>query len=284
MLRMRGRTLLACIVGSGLSTAAYAADLPVYTKAPPPVYSWTGFYVGGNVGYSWGNSDSTVSFIDSKTGAMLYSADQGFALDGVIGGAQFGYNYQIKNWVLGIEADIQASGEKGQTTQTCPGGPTGGSLNGLCVEGGDSTGFGSPVPDTLSEAINWFGTLRARVGPTVTPTLLPYVTGGLAYGEISTTDTVSAINLGGNNPPGVPVSASYSNSTTKVGWTAGAGLEGVISGRWTAKIEYLYMDLGNVSGAFSTPIIAPSGGLVSTSYNSHITDNILRVGVNYRFW
>ena len=64
---------------------------------------------------------------------------------------------------------------------------------------------------------------------------------------------------------------------------AGRGIEGVVSGNWTAKLEYLYMDFGNVSGSFITPVVAPSGGLLTASYNSHITDNILRVGLNYRF-
>ncbi len=60
-----------------------------------------------------------------------------------------------------------------------------------------------------------------------------------------------------------------------MGWTVGAGIEGVISGNWTAKLEYLYVDLGNVSGSFVTPIVAPSGAFVTASYNSHITDNML---------
>jgi outer membrane immunogenic protein len=67
-----------------------------------------------------------------------------------------------------------------------------------------------------------------------------------------------------------------------VGWAVGAGVEGVVSGNWTAKIEYLYIDLRNVSGSFTTPIVAPSGAFLTSSYTSHITDNILRVGLNYK--
>jgi len=74
-----------------------------------------------------------------------------------------------------------------------------------------------------------------------------------------------------------PVAASFSNRSTRAGWTIGAGLEGMIGGNWTAKIEYLYIDLGNVSGSFVTPITAPSGAPVTVRYTSHITDNILRV-------
>jgi outer membrane immunogenic protein len=79
-----------------------------------------------------------------------------------------------------------------------------------------------------------------------------------------------------------PVSGAFGNSSTRVGWTVGAGVEGVVSGNWTAKIEYLYIDLGNVSGSFTTPIVAPSGAFLTSSYSSHITDNILRVGLNYK--
>ncbi len=110
----------------------------------------------------------------------------------------------------------------------------------------------------------------------------------MAYGEIGTTNTITGTNLVGaqgvNTPPTVvPVSAAFSNSSTRVGWTVGGGLEGAVGGNWTAKIEYLYMDLGNVSGSFVTPIVAPSGALVTSRYSSHITDNILRVGVNYKW-
>jgi outer membrane immunogenic protein len=145
-----------------------------------------------------------------------------------------------------------------------------------------------PVTASLTEKLEWFGTVRGRIGPTITPTILAYVTGGLAYGEVRTTHTVSGTNFVGpqnvNTPPAVvAVLASSSNSSTGVGWTVGAGVEGVVGGNWTAKVEYLYMDLGNVSGSFVTPIIATSGALVTSRYSSHITDNILRVGVNYKW-
>src|SRR5450631_1660057 len=79
-----------------------------------------------------------------------------------------------------------------------------------------------------------------------------------------------------------PGQRAFGNSSTRVGWTVGAGVEGVVSGNWTAKVEYLYIDLGNVSGSFTTPIVAPSGAFLTSSYTSHITDNILRVGLNYK--
>jgi outer membrane immunogenic protein len=289
------------------SASASAADLPakVYTKAPPvvaAVYDWTGFYIGGNVGYSWGRSSTTEAFSDPlATPSLLAATSAKFHLDGVIGGGQLGYNWQRDRWVFGLEADIQGSGEKGSTSAVCPGGPatstatTPAAVNGLCSLGhqGDTVAgnlAAFPVTSALSEKIEWFGTVRGRVGATFTPTILGYVTGGLAYGQVKATETVAGTNI--TNPGGqgvnggnvlTPFAASFGNTSTRVGWTVGAGIEGVISGNWTAKIEYLYMDLGNISGSFITPVIAPSGGFVTASYNSHITDNILRVGINYRW-
>jgi outer membrane immunogenic protein len=291
-------------VASLLTTSALAADLAprMYTKAPPPVvavYDWTGFYIGGNVGYSWGRSSTTEAFSDALTGTVLSAAAAKFNLNGVIGGGQIGYNWQRSSWVFGLEGDIQGSGERGSTNAVCPGAApslltTAAATNGTCSLGhfGDTAPFnvpGFPVTNSLSEKIDWFGTVRGRIGPTITPTILTYVTGGLAYGGVKATDTVTGTNItgapSGTNGPTtlVPVAVSFGNSSTRVGWTIGAGIEGVISGNWTAKLEYLYMDLGHLSGSFITPVVGPSGAFVVASYNSHITDNILRVGVNYKW-
>jgi outer membrane immunogenic protein len=288
-------------LASTLATSALAADLPakVYTKAPPPivaVYDWTGFYIGGNVGYSWGRSKSTETFSDATSGLILSSSVNRFDMNGVIGGGQAGYNWQRDKWVFGLEADIQGSDQKGNTPFSCAGGTVGATtlagLSGACGLGhlGDTAPFNVvafPVTGNLAQKLDWFGTVRGRLGVTLTPTFLLYGTGGLAYGEVKTTETIAGTNITG--PQGVngstltAVAASFGSSSTKVGWTAGAGIEGVISGNWTAKLEYLYIDLGNVSGTFVTPLLAPSGAFVATSYRSHITDNIVRVGLNYRF-
>jgi outer membrane immunogenic protein len=191
-------------IASLLTTSALAADLPakVYTKAPvivDPGYNWTGFYIGGNVGYSWGRSSSTESFTDALTGTILSAASAKFNLNGVIGGGQAGYNWQRDKWVFGLEADIQGSAQKGSTTVTCAAStpaltPTFGSstlaaVSSACARGfaGDTNPFnvgGPAVFDSLSQKLDWFGTFRGRIGSTfIAPTLLAYVTGGLAYGE-----------------------------------------------------------------------------------------------------
>jgi outer membrane immunogenic protein len=244
------------------AAADIAVKAPVY-KAPPviAVWSWTGFYAGLNVGYSGGRDKATENFFDNGTGALLSTINNSFNMNGVIGGGQVGYNWQINNWVVGIETDFEGSGQKGSRTFVCP-----------------AAACANTVTDNLTAKLPWFGTVRGRFGVTVTPTVLAYVTGGLAYGEVKNNLTVTGVN-------GVtPVSAMFNNSTTKAGWTVGAGLEGQIVGNWTARIEYLYMDLGTVtSGTFVTPVMAPSGGFVTTNLSSRVTDNIVRIGVNYKF-
>src|SRR4249919_399494 len=102
---------------------ALAADLPV--KAPPPapvpVLNWTGFYIGGNVGYSWGRSSRDLNFFNPLNGITLASATgAGRDLNGGVFGGQLGYNWQTANWVFGIETDAQWTGQKGGTTVLCP--------------------------------------------------------------------------------------------------------------------------------------------------------------------
>jgi outer membrane immunogenic protein len=212
-------------------------------------------------------------------------------MDGAIGGGQIGYNWQANRWVFGLEADIQASGQRGGGTGICGGG-TLAALTSTCAPGhvGDTRPFdvpAFPVTSALSEKLDWFGTVRGRIGPTISPAILPYLTGGLAYGEVSTTNAVSGTNITGANGTNVfvltPVAGSAGFRTTRFGWTVGAGLEGVVSGNWTAKIEYLYIDLGDISGSMVPPIVAPGGAFVTSRYSSHITDNILRVGLNYKW-
>jgi outer membrane immunogenic protein len=184
-------------------------------------------------------------------------------VNGIIGGGQLGYNWQISNWVAGFEGDFQGSRERGFTMLVCPG----------CGNGP------SDITSTLTQKLAWFGTVRGRAGVLVTPAVLLYGTGGLAYGEVDTAGTISGQTAQG---PGTAVFPGL--NSTRVGWTAGAGIEGRIGGNWTAKLEYLYMDLGTVSaGPIATTILGPVRLPVGASYSSHFTDNILRVGFNYIF-
>jgi outer membrane immunogenic protein len=250
-------------------TAASAADLaPRYTKAPPlmvePAFNWSGFYAGGNIGYSWGRSSNTETISNLTTLAVASSLAARDDVNGVIGGAQFGYNWQAAGWLFGLETDIQGSGERG-------------SLSLLCVACNND---GTNIAAVLNQKLNWFGTLRGRVGGLVTPDVLLYGTGGLAYGGFSTSGSIT-----GNTAQGVPATFVFpGTSSTRAGWTLGAGIEGHISGNWTAKLEYLYMDFGTVtSGQTATTILVPVRTAAGVGYSSHFTDNVVRVGLNYIF-
>lgn len=266
------------------ATGALAADLAArpYVKAPvmvDPVWNWTGFYVGANGGYSWGRSRTDVSYFNSATGAAIAPpagsiTNASFDMNGGIAGGQAGYNWQSANWVYGIEGDLQWSGEKGSAGFNCaPTGPAGGA----CLPGLTFLPAGSAAGTSLSinQHLQWFGTVRGRVGILATPKVLFYGTGGLAFGEIKTTGTMS-----GFTPAGVAVGSVGSNSTTRAGWTAGVGVEGKITQNWSAKLEYLYIDLGRFgSGPFT---LAPLSA-ISANVSSRFTDHILRAGINYQF-
>lgn len=267
-------------VSSICATGALAADLPVkaYTKAPvyvDPGYDWSGFYIGLNGGYSWGNASNTIG-----TTVPLATGSQ--HMDGWVFGGQVGYNWQYgKSWVFGLEGDIDATGQRGTalfgpsttvvTVVPAPG------ARALPTVTTTTTATGS-----LEEKMPWLSTFRGRIGVLPTDRVLLYITGGLAVGEVKSTagasvTTTTALSFG--TPPGpATVAALAGSSSTRAGWTLGAGVEGVISGNWTARLEYLYVDLGTVNNTFAGT--APFAPIVTSA---HVTDNILRAGVNYRF-
>jgi outer membrane immunogenic protein len=272
-------------VTSLLATSALAADLPVrtYTKAPvyvEPGYDWTGFYVGLNGGYSWGNASNTF------TAGTLPVTTASQHMDGWVFGGQAGYNWQLnKSWVFGIEGDIDATGQDGTatigpntavTTFTPP----------FAILAVPTTTTTTTATGALEEKLPWLATLRGRIGVLPTDRVLLFVTGGLAVGEVKSTasaaTTATAVTAFAGGPAlattTTSASALASASSTQAGWTVGAGVEGAIGGNWTAKLEYLYVDLGTVNNTFAG--VAPFAPLTTSS---HVTDNILRAGINYRF-
>jgi outer membrane immunogenic protein len=207
-------------------TAASAADMAhrrMPVKAPAYVeetYNWTGFYAGINGGYGFGNSAWSAA-----TGTSSFDTS-----GGLVGGT-VGYNRQMGAIVLGLEGDIDASWIKGTTA-------------------------GAPCTTSCETSNSWLGTARGRVGYAFNR-VLPYVTGGAAFGDIKATPA----GFGGVHD-------------TNIGWTAGAGVEVTLAGRWSAKAEYLYADLGDTNCA---------AGRCAVSTNADFTTNIVRGGVNYHF-
>ena len=266
------------VIASLLSTAAFAADLAPrpYTKAPviaEPGYNWTGFYVGLNGGYSWGRASET-ALIGAPFPANA-SATVKQNVNGGLFGGQIGYNWQVdRNWVLGLEADGQWTGERGSSNDFL------GSVR-FPTPGNDFNVLASASLSNETK-LPWFATFRGRAGFLADPSLLLYATGGLAVGEVkyTTQGTLTAQLFGpgtaGTIPVGGPVTlvgAAFSESQTRVGWTAGAGLEKKFSQNWSAKLEYLYVDFGTKT------YFSGTGNDIDVSFH----DNIFRAGINYQF-
>jgi outer membrane immunogenic protein len=253
-------------IASGSAMAADLAARPVYTKAPvmAPVYNWTGFYIGGNGGYSWGRSATNYTV----TGLPAFSTSQN--MNGWVGGGQAGYNWQFnQNWVFGVEADIQGTGQNG--TATLP--------SVVFIPPPGATALpNTTTTASLQSKLPWFGTARLRLGVLPSDQVLLYVTGGLAFGEVQSNASFATATAFPGGPVIASAASASSANSTRAGWTIGGGAEWVISGPWTAKLEYLYVDLGSVANTFTG-----IGSYPTLGTSSHITDSILRVGVNYRF-
>ena len=260
---------------------ASAADLevkaPLYRPAPVYIdpWNWSGVYIGLNGGYSWGRSNTHIDYFNSNTGVFFAPpagslTDANLKLNGAIFGGQIGVNWQFWSWVGGLEADIQWSDQKGSAPFACA--PVG--TGGPCLPGSTAipAAAAGGLPLTVNQKLQWFGTVRARVGVTPASTVLLYITGGLAYGDIKTDGSFTAFT-----PAGVAVTATFDQTNTRVGWTVGGGIEGRLWGNVTGKLEYLYVDLGEFTGTVAVP------ALVGARWTSRVTDNIFRAGINYKF-
>jgi high affinity Mn2+ porin len=247
-----GLAALLRLVGS-----ATAADLPetMPVKAPPisSAYNWTGFYLGGHIGYALGNSNFTATTTPGapsfSSSLDLFQGFDGFKEQGsFFEGLQVGYNYMFQNrLVIGVEADASF--------------PSFQSLEGLSI-GGASTFLAPGIGwETYSETVLAFGTLRARVGYAFGDWLL-YATGGLAwtYDQLTLTQLTSG--------------ATDSPFLWRFGWAAGAGVEFPLLPHWTARFEYLFTDYGPSSVTFPT---------AAQRSDSNFLLQEFRAGLNYQF-
>lgn len=194
---------LATAVLVAASASAFAADLP--SRRPPPVFTpvplftWTGFYIGADIGYAWGYNN----YVNRFTGLPGYTKP-----NGEIGGLHVGYNYQISQFVVGIEGDV-----------------TGADFNNSSIVGPYYNSVRVPVE----------GSARGRLGYTWDRALF-YVTGGAAFGDIQH----NYANAAGADPAG-----TYNK--TRVGYTVGAGAEYALSNNWSVRAEYRYTDYGHTT-------------------------------------
>jgi outer membrane immunogenic protein len=277
-------SLAAVGLGAGLGTAASAADRPI----PAPVWSWTGCYIGGNVGgiVDGDHNDLTMSggFLDPRNifsnpanSDQLQHPHSSNGTSGFAGGAQVGCNYQAGSLVSGVEADFNGSSlGKSNSTSYGPAGPF--ALGGAHLA--------SSHTETVTGDLDWFSTFRGRLGFTPIPQWLLYATGGGAIARIQSSTNVAfgtdQFFLPGNTFQG-------SNQETRFGWTAGAGVEYAFANNWSFKAEYLYLDFGSFNYLSSCANCSPAAllpGQTAFAWSTHAQtkENIVRVGMNYKFY
>jgi outer membrane immunogenic protein len=288
---MKKHSFLSIASAALFAGSAMAADLtvkaPVY-KAPvmAPVYTWTGFYVGAELGAKWANSTWTATslqdaFPPGATKTIDASSPRDYNLLGGRFGVNAGYNVQYKVWVYGIEADIAWSdrtsiqaGFPGCAIQCAPGSP-------------------GPGADLTSVRMRWDASVRGRFGFLVTPELLLYATGGVAWQNIETAGTCQnsvADPLCVFTGPGNAPFLNQTNGVTRVGWTIGGGLEWRVYRNWLVRGEYRYSDFGTLNDVFfpGQPTLffgAPARFPGVNTYRDtlRLSTSIATFGVAYKF-
>jgi outer membrane immunogenic protein len=248
--------IIAGLTAALMASSAMAADLIVTEPAAPVVASqsvdWNGFYIGINGGYAGGTFEHPFTITDpTPPPTTIGDGSIDVTAGGFVGGVQAGYNFDVGGFVVGLEADAQGSTVEGRV-----------GING-------TLGPAPGLPFDLSAGTNldWFGTLRGRVGVTMDQALI-YGTGGLAYGR--TTSSIEG-EFGG----GAPFDVSVEND--RVGWTVGAGIEYALTDSLSLKTEYLYTDLG------TEELVSGSLGGFDATLDSTVAFHTVRAGLNFQF-
>ncbi len=273
---MTHKASLACAGAFAAATlfasSATAADLAPAAPPPPP-FTWTGIYLGGQIGGAWGNNAIYYPAYDPISGNN-YNPSVTSTPSGVIGGAHVGFNYEIvepgSSFVIGIEGSVDGTSLKRTTTASVF--DFGGAFGGTSV--------------TASENANIQGSIRGRFG-VAWDRLLTYATGGVAFGGVNANYSVigNTTGLAAING-GAPFYGSNSYSNSRVGWTAGGGLSYAITDNWSVFAEYRYTSFGTVSnvglagGAF-TPTSGLAGG--SLYATRALNENQAQAGFSYKF-
>jgi outer membrane immunogenic protein len=246
-------------------SAASAADMAVKALPPAPAavgYDWSGLYVGGSLGGRWSKTDWTSTCLESCfplyfTTRLPNDNPANFDSSTVRVGAYAGYNWQLaRSWVGGLEADI-AWGDSNHTQIGIPG-----------VYNSNPLGTRND-PSSVKET--WDGSLRARLGFLVTPTVLLYGTGGISWQEVKLNATCFSTSNW------CVADRNETFSTLKTGWTVGGGLEGVISGNWLGRAEYRYADYGRINHDFFP------GTIDDIVMNQTLKTHTVYVGLAYKF-
>jgi outer membrane immunogenic protein len=248
MRQVSGSWLLGTILAAAVGSSAWAADMGVPYKAPPsyaPAYaapfSWTGTYVGANVGWTWGTFDVNPAATDNLAGTVGLPGAASISSSSLIGGVQIGYNWQIGMWVLGLEQDYQFTGLKPTDTIAAP--------SALFLAG-----------DSIQVKTDYLGATRARVGVAWERAMF-YAAGGLETGMFDVTSNYVSRGLGGS-----PALSFTDTNKLHFGFNIGAGFEYAVTNNIFIGAEYRYIDLGKETynlGAF-TPSGLPAQTVSST--------------------
>jgi outer membrane immunogenic protein len=265
---MNRKLLLASVGAIALTgSAAFAADLP--SRAPPPVYlppppifTWTGFYIGGQVGGAWGTGSGHLTAFDPVTNTFVDTSLGGGNPSGVIGGGHVGFNYQFPGWslfsssgiVIGVEGTVDGSSLSKTTVVALPGGV-----------------FGASGTLTARSSLDIQGSVRGRLGVAWDRVLI-YGTGGVAFGGINTD-----FELSGVGAAGVPFFATTSRSNSRTGWTVGGGIEYAVTNNWSIGAEYRFTDFGTIS----REAVLPGGGFFNG--RRRLEENQVQGRITYKF-
>ena len=263
---MRRHFILASLGAITLTGSAFAADLTPPPPPPVPLFTWTGAYVGGQVGYAWDSGNLNYTGFDPFSG-LAFNTALGGSPNGVIGGAHVGYDLQINQFVFGLEGTVDGTGLRNTAVGTFP------------------AFFGGSTLEATTKA-DVEGSIRARAGLAWDRALI-YATGGVAFGGFNTnyafagnTSGIHAID-GGHS-----FYASNSYSNTRVGWTVGGGIDYAITNYWSVFAEYRYTDWGSISApgiADAGFLSAPALTSAALNVNRTLNQNQVQVGFSYKF-
>ena len=276
--RIGGWALATALAALPFGSVAQATDMPV--KALPPVaqgVNWTGFYVGGHIGYGWADKDFSLPDIaGQKFGdcsgkhqecfdfSKLGSPALSHKLAGLLGGVQAGFNLQSGAFVYGVEGELSWTGMKED------------SLSKL-----GEFRFVNCWYDTRKEIdlqahteVNWVATIAGRVGYAIDRVLI-YAKGGVAFAD---QDYNWVVTKGSKDL------ATAKFSDTRTGWIVGGGAEWKLGHNWSAKLEYNYMDFGTETLNVATSVCLNgqcSKKDVRVDIDEHM--HVVKLGINYRF-
>jgi outer membrane immunogenic protein len=269
------------LAASAMSAAAadMAVKAPSYYGAPEPaVSSWTGFYVGASLGGEWANANWATTSIGVVAPGFVIppptvdgSSPRSFNSSSGRFGVFAGYDYQFApQWVAGIVLDA-AYFNSTVTTVGVPG------CTFSCI-----LGVPGPGADGSSVRAKWDADVRGRLGYLVTPNVLLYGTGGIAFQNFSSSATCqTSLTDPVCGPTAVPIFATATNSSTRTGWTAGIGIDAKMFANWMVRAEYRYSDFGTWSN--SLPLVSPGVSIVTVATNLRINTHIAMIGIAYEF-